>query len=393
MGRDNISQTGGMMIKHNKSFRLVPFTAINHLHLTVERYDTQSKTLIECVADIYHPVLVEANSIWWGHSCFLPIPFELSKPDTYLVVKVSSGNDGEREELGWTYLNIDKDTVDTKMLRLKMFSGVYEYSSMAFNTAVPNGTFIDVDFSLVRRSDPKLIMPDSPRQRQRRRYTVAAKASKEELTATRVASSSSLGSFATPRKGGNNGNEDFASPLTPPFTPFQDCVQTPPDTIPRSKTDVVLTPSGYSELSGQSGYGSPHSADSSPERGRPPVAKAGTQHKGINNFSTNNLTMNTAVQLQATGLSSNVPLGSGRSKLLQGVSGLHKYTARELENIRRINTREYVDGAPLALFVMRIPDGVRPGITITNIGGRKDRSLVVPTGVKGGDVVLIAAVP
>jgi hypothetical protein len=96
---------------------MVSFMEIQHLHLSIERYDSQSKQLMESVADIYHPAMVETNSVWWGHSCFLAGAFEVSKPDSYLIIKVSSGaTEEDREELGWTYLSLASSSVDSNIL-------------------------------------------------------------------------------------------------------------------------------------------------------------------------------------------------------------------------------------------------------------------------------------
>jgi hypothetical protein len=374
--------------KRGRSFRMVSFMEIQHLHLSIERYDSQSKQLMESVADIYHPAMVETNSVWWGHSCFLAGAFEVSKPDSYLIIKVSSGvTEEDREELGWTYLSLANSSVDSKMFRLKLFSGNYDQAAFVFNTASPNGTFVDVDFSLVRKCEKNDAASNTPKQRHhRRRYSVLSK------NASTNGSSESFMAVPGPATPAKNDAEDGNVTPRSSISPFKQFVTTPPDTIPRSKGDVVLTPSGYSDMSGRfSGRGSPASASNTTTPNHTTTPNYTPSPRGIGKTVS---APNLDVPHAPSGLEPTVmpPLPERTRKVPRSVSA--RYNAKELQNIVRINTREYVEGVTQpVMFLMRLPPGARAGTVITNLGGRRDRSIVVPADVQAGDVVLIAAVP
>ena len=357
---------------------MVPYTALENLHLTVEIFDTTSRKMIETVADIHHPVMVNNESIWWGRSCYLPTPLNFMKPSCIVVIRVrgsrESFNDTEDEQivvdLGWTYLNLDLTCIDTKMLRLQLFSGAFDYNLVAFNTASVIGTYIDLDFSLTSRVSQRpdsmqgVTSTNSVTRGARRRYTVAPTA----LSATAAAAAASAsGSGKTPRAVvGDSTSAAFGSSVVGENrSVLQSPIRVP---IPANPADV--TPPRV-----------PSDPDSTLPRGRF-VAFADT----------------TESSKQSLPSKATVGLTHGSKstrKVINSVSGRHLLSEREAreKGYIKIYTREFVDNSldEPVLFLMRVPDGVGPGTVIVNLGGRKDRSLVLPRGVVAGQTVLVVA--
>jgi hypothetical protein len=63
------------------------------------------------------------------------------------------------------------------------------------------------------------------------------------------------------------------------------------------------------------------------------------------------------------------------------------------DGYKELKTTEYIEGSTnIVRYFMTIPPNALPGSIITNIGGRKDRSLVIPNGVVPGEKVVIVSI-
>ena len=87
------------------------------------------------------------------------------------------------------------------------------------------------------------------------------------------------------------------------------------------------------------------------------------------------------------------------------MKSLFTFTVKPKKNIRNdpsmsiagvpvINSLQLVKGVHVPVhIVFRLPSKAVEGMLISNIGGRKDRSIIVPAGMFPGDLVIVAAIP